>query len=696
MVSGEPSSTENSIPQSENTHNPITTPPSSTEIPLIALNITSQINEKLTPFTFPQWRAQFEALLIGYNLIDYVTGDKPCPNLHDSSTSAHQRTHWIRQDKLILSAIMASTTTTITPFISIAKTSQEAWHKLHTMYASKSRTRAMQLKEELTLIKKGSQTIQEYLHTVKSLADEISLINHPISEDDLTLYILNGLGADFREIAAPIRARERPLTFEELHDLLVGHDAYLRHLEVSSQQLVASANYSNRRSGSSSSSGGHLSKGSSKSHSSDRNNGASQNANSLAQKTKPNGQRRYTPKCQLCEQLDHTVKYCPRLQFPGATANCISTSPAQETKWLIDSAASHNITGDLAKLSIHSEYDGTDEVVIGDGSGLPVSHIGSLVFHTPTRTFHLNDTLCVPNIKKNLISVHNFTTHNNVFVEFHPLFFLVKDQTTGTVLLKGACENGVYTLPESMPKSVPCLFVGYSLAQNAYKCIDPSTNKVYHSRHVLFDETRNGLSAHPSSSLSSASAAPIHGVSSCIPQPSPVISAGENSFASPPGNAAPSSSLNSQNFNYASSCPNSIASHVIEPQSSDSHEIPLAHNTDLSPGTAPTLCDSPAQQPTRIHSMTTRSMNNIHKPKQLHSTTNHPIPSTIEPTCVGQALREPHWRTAMSEELTALMRHSTWELVPPPNKAKHLFDQRRKINTTIGSKLLHFSSLLLV
>jgi hypothetical protein len=45
----------------------------------------------------------------------------------------------------------------------------------------------MQLKEELTMIKKGNQSIQTYLHSVKSLADEISLIDHPISENDLTL-----------------------------------------------------------------------------------------------------------------------------------------------------------------------------------------------------------------------------------------------------------------------------------------------------------------------------------------------------------------------------------------------------------------------------------------------------------------------------------------------------------------------------
>jgi transposase InsO family protein len=155
--------------------------------------------------------------------------------------------------------------------------------------------------------------------------------------------------------------------------------------------------------------------------------------------------------------MGHTAKHYSRFQYNTPTTNCTSTSPAQDTKWLIDSAASHNITGDLANLSIHSEYDGTDEVIIGDGSGLPVSHIGSLLFQSPNRTFHLNDTLCVPNIQKNLISAHQFTRQNHVFIELHPSFFLVKDQITGAVLFRGACDNGVYTLPKSMVQSSPTI-----------------------------------------------------------------------------------------------------------------------------------------------------------------------------------------------------------------------------------------------
>ena len=65
--------------------------------------------------------------------------------------------------------------------------------------------------------------------------------------------------------------------------------------------------------------------------------------------------------------------------------------------------------GDISNLSIHSEYDGTDEVILGDGLGLAVSHIGFLALHSPHQTFTLHDTLCVPNFCRNLISVYHFT-----------------------------------------------------------------------------------------------------------------------------------------------------------------------------------------------------------------------------------------------------------------------------------------------
>jgi len=235
------------------------------------------------------------------------------------------------------------------------------------------------------------------------LADEIALIDYPISDDDLTLYILHGLGFDFREIAAPIRVREKSLTFEELHDLLVGHDSYLRRLESATHQLVASANYTNRKSPF-----GNFFQKNKKPSGFLQNQGPHKENRYNKSFGWPNAtQKRYQPKCQFCDQIGHTTKTCPRLNYHVVTANCTSTSNATDNKWLMNSAVSHNITGDLNNLSIHSEYNGTDEVMLGNGLGLTVSHIISLTLKLKHKTFILKDTLCVPDISKNLISVYS-------------------------------------------------------------------------------------------------------------------------------------------------------------------------------------------------------------------------------------------------------------------------------------------------
>jgi hypothetical protein len=55
---------------------------------------------------------------------------------------------------------------------------------------------------------------------------------------------------------------------------------------------------------------------------------------------------------------------------------------------------------DLANLTTHLEYDGTDEVTLGDGSGLEISHTGSLSLSLSLNFlknfFRFPDTLCVP------------------------------------------------------------------------------------------------------------------------------------------------------------------------------------------------------------------------------------------------------------------------------------------------------------
>lgn len=182
------------------------------------------INEKLTLATFPQWLAQFEVLLIGCNLINFVIGTHPCPA-------------WWCQLYLVLAT---------------CKTSHSIWTTLTHLYAGKSQTCAMQFKNYLTLSTRGSHSVTKYLYTVKIIANKLAIIVHPILDDDLTLYIPNGLGPKCHEIAVPIHTRETSLKFKEIHNLLVGHNNNLCQLETQLEShLLATANYKHRKDGSS-------------------------------------------------------------------------------------------------------------------------------------------------------------------------------------------------------------------------------------------------------------------------------------------------------------------------------------------------------------------------------------------------------------------------------------------------------------
>jgi hypothetical protein len=95
----------------------------------------------------------------------------------------------------------------------------------------------------------------------------------------------------------------------------------------------------------------------------------------------------------------------------------------------MDTGAMDHLTSELGKMSTHEPYRGYDKVRTADGSGMHISHIGqaSLLTHSSSRKLHLRNVLCVPSVTRNLLSVPKLTLDNNVFVEFHPFHFSVKD-----------------------------------------------------------------------------------------------------------------------------------------------------------------------------------------------------------------------------------------------------------------------------
>ena len=96
-----------------------------------------------------------------------------------------QHTLWIRQDQLLLNAILRSLSPIIMSFIAQAQTSQEAWTILANTYAKPSHGRIKQVKNQFKQITKGSMDVSEFLQTIKARADELAILDAPVDIEDL-------------------------------------------------------------------------------------------------------------------------------------------------------------------------------------------------------------------------------------------------------------------------------------------------------------------------------------------------------------------------------------------------------------------------------------------------------------------------------------------------------------------------------
>ena len=106
----------------------------------------------------------------------------------------------------------------------------------------------------------------------------------------------------------------------------------------------------------------------------------------------------------------------------------------------MDTGATDHITGELEKLTVRDKYHGREQVHAFNGSGMEIANVGHSRLHSPN--LHLRNILHVPQAHKNLCSVNRLTRDNNVFLEFHPNYFAIKEQVTKKVIHKGRCEGG--------------------------------------------------------------------------------------------------------------------------------------------------------------------------------------------------------------------------------------------------------------
>lgn len=290
----------------------------------------------------------------------------------------------------------------------------------------------------------------DYYFKMKSLVEDLRCARNQVTDDELVLYLLKGLGPEYDLIMVNISSRENKLPFHEVYSMLLSHENRVdRNLSSATIHMVPNPSgnfvkqsYNNfpRRNWSG---GVYQNQYTSHQNQSWGNTQAKRKERNLKEEVQ-------RPTSQICLKNVHNAYTCwYKLNKKFALKLCVRGAQKKayiaaleiivDPTWYLDSRTTNNVTNNLENLTIGLEYKGKNQLVVGNGNKLAFTYIGNSILPImhPQTTKHLilKHMLHVPAITENLISISKLLEDNDINVLFDGNLCLIKDKSLERTLL---------------------------------------------------------------------------------------------------------------------------------------------------------------------------------------------------------------------------------------------------------------------
>ncbi|KAA8518236.1 hypothetical protein F0562_015710 [Nyssa sinensis] len=393
--------------------------PNPPQSPIFLLsNICNLITTRLDSSNYVAWKFQISSVLRAHSLIGYIDGTHPCPRkfVQDEGGAGTTQINpdyqiWNTQDQALMTLLNATLSQTALSHIIGYSTSREAWLALERRFSASTRSNILQLKSALHNISKGKDSIDLYIQKIKQARDSLASVSVLIEDEDILIYVLNGLPQEYNAFKTSIRTRSEHITLEEVYAMLKIEEQTIEsvHKQNHTSPFPGAMMASNYRPTFSSNRGYSPFNSSSRGRGRGRLNNRGR-MNSFGRFHSPNfGQSNplFSPKqpqqsnqrsnnsqpvvCQICNKNGHSALDCyHRLDFsyqgkhpsPQLTAMFVAYNTGYDSSltnpnyWYTDTGATNHITADLANLNSPIEYQGDDNIIVANGQALDISHSG--------------------------------------------------------------------------------------------------------------------------------------------------------------------------------------------------------------------------------------------------------------------------------------------------------------------------------
>ncbi|XP_020412864.1 uncharacterized protein LOC109947331 [Prunus persica] len=232
-----------SQPNQDTTINPTSTLTLNQTMPMS--NPSHFLSLKLTPTNFLLWKTQFEPILISHDLEGLIdrTDTAPPSTVGEGNTSQSnpEFISWRKRDQMLRSWIIASLTEDVMPHIVGTSTSSQAWKALTQAFGSRTNTRLLQLHTQLQNFSKGDLPVATYFQKAKLIADQLAATGKPLDTNEFNAIIFHNLGSDYSDMVTAMSTKLSPISYSELHSLLVSHEIRLQE-KATYSTILPSAN----------------------------------------------------------------------------------------------------------------------------------------------------------------------------------------------------------------------------------------------------------------------------------------------------------------------------------------------------------------------------------------------------------------------------------------------------------------------
>ncbi|CAH9119283.1 unnamed protein product, partial [Cuscuta epithymum] len=361
--------------------------------------------EPLTGTNFASWRDNVR-LTLGVMDLDYALRHDPPAALTAESTQEHKRLHeqWERSNRMSLMIIKNSISVAIRGAIPDSDNAKTYLDSVEEQFKGTSKAHASTLiLQMLTKKYDGVSGVREHIMMMSDMANKLKSMGMEISEGFLVHFIMTSLPAQFGPFKINYNTQKEKWKMSELIAMCVQEEERLK-VERPDVAYLTTTNTSKRK--------GKFKTGeSSKVHKT--------GTSALAGSTNANG----PPRCKFCHKKGHFQRECSKfkewLAKKGTHLFMIYESfniSVPINTWWIDSGSMVHVTNSLQGFHTIWRLERNQRTIkIGNGEDLNVEAVGTLPLVLEGGfCMYLYDTLYVPSITRNLVSVPKL--NNNGYV----------------------------------------------------------------------------------------------------------------------------------------------------------------------------------------------------------------------------------------------------------------------------------------